>query len=197
MKLLIGDKDHFDFDDAVLMTQEQRDKFIDMMKELFSVVQLEKTDKFRLERLGDKIFARNWTTEELKYLLEIKDINTICEGLGRSWMSVDIKRGAFIPLFMVWAHEMGYDIVHGDIKSLIEKFVEDKELEKRERKEAKRNNSIEALQLKINKLNVKQDSIYRRRRVGLKYAEDEKILSDINAQILDLEHKISMGSSKL
>jgi hypothetical protein len=191
MKILIGDKDHIDFDEAVLMTPEQREKFIEMMKELFSVIQLESTDKFRLERLGDKIFARNWTTDELKYLLEIKDIDTICEGLGRSWMSVDIKRGEFIPLFMTWAHERGYDIVRGDTKSLIEKFIEDKELEKKERREAKKNNNIDALQRKIDKLSKKQESIYRRRRVGLKYPEDEKILSDIKAQIFDLEGKMS------
>lgn len=191
MKILIGDKDHIDFDEAVLMTPEQREKFIEMMKELFSVIQLESTDKFRLERLGDKIFARNWTTDELKYLLEIEDIYTICEGLGRSWMSVDIKRGEFIPLFMTWAHERGYDIVRGDTKSLIEKFIEDKELEKKERREAKKNNNIDALQRKIDTLSKKQESIYRRRRVGLKYPEDEKILSDIKAQIFDLEGKMS------
>ena len=172
------------------MTPEQRERFIEMMRNLFSVIQLENTDKFRLERLGDKIFARNWTNDELKYLLEIKDLDTICEGLGRSWMSVDIKRGEFIPLFMTWAHEKGYDIVHGDIKSLIEKFIEDKELDKKERREAKKNNSIDALQRKIDKLSKKQESIYRRRRVGLKYPEDEKILSDIKTQIFDLEEKI-------
>jgi hypothetical protein len=190
MKILMGDKGHIDFDEAILMTPEQREKFIEMMRNLFSVIQLENTDKFRLERLGDKIFARNWTNEELKYLLEIKDLDTICEGLGRSWMSVDIKRGEFIPLFMTWAHEKGYDIVHGDIKSLIEKFIEDKELDKKERREAKKNNSIDALQRKIDRLSKKQESIYRRRRVGLKYPEDEKVLTDIKTQIFDLEEKI-------
>ena len=190
MKILIGDKGHIDFDEAILMTPEQREEFIEMMRNLFSVIQLENTDKFRLERLGDKIFARNWTNDELKYLLDIKNLDTICEGLGRSWMSVDIKRGEFIHLFMTWAHEKGYDIIHGDIKSLIEKFIEDKELDKKERREAKKNNSIDALQRKIDKLSKKQESIYRRRRVGLKYPEDEKILSDIKTQIFDLEEKI-------
>lgn len=190
MKILIGDKGHIDFNEAILMTPEQQEKFIEMMRNLFSVIQLENTDKFRLERLGDKIFARNWTNAELKYLLEIKDLDTICEGLGRSWMSVDIKRGEFIPLFMTWAHERGYDIVHGDIKSLIEKFIEDKELEKKERRKAKKNNSINALQRKIDKLSKKQESIYRRRRVGLKYPEDENVLSDIKTQIFDLEETI-------
>lgn len=191
MKILIGDKGHIDFDEPILMSPEQREKFIEMMKELFSVIQLERTDKYRLDRLGDKIFARNWTTDELKYLLEIKDIDTICEGLGRSWMSVDIKRGDFIPLFMTWAHVKGYDIVHGDIKTLIEEFIEEKELEKQERREARKNNSIDALQRKIDRLNKKQDSIYRRMRVGLKYPEDESILSELKAQILDLKDLIS------
>lgn len=53
MKILIGDKGHIDFDEAILMTPEQREEFIEMMRNLFSVIQLENTDKFRLERLGD------------------------------------------------------------------------------------------------------------------------------------------------
>jgi len=191
MKILIGDKGHIDFDEPILMSPDQREKFIEMMKDLFSVIHLEKADEFRLDRLGDKIFARNWTIDELKYLLEIRDINTICEGLGRSWMSVDIKRGDFIPLFMSWAHEKGYDIVQGDTKSIIEKFIEDKELEKQARKEAKKHNSIDALERKIDQLNKKQKSIYLRRRVGIKYPEDENVLSDIKAQICNIEEIIS------
>ena len=33
MKILIGDKGHIDFDEPILMTPEQREKFIEMMKE--------------------------------------------------------------------------------------------------------------------------------------------------------------------
>ena len=93
-------------------------------------------------------------------------------------MSISREENLFL-YSCTWAHEKGYDIVHGDIKSLIEKFIEDKELDKKERKEAKKNNSIDALQRKIDKLSKKQESIYLRRRVGLKYPEDEKVLSDI------------------
>lgn len=197
MKILIGDKGHIDFDEPILMSPEQRESFVEMMRALFSVVHLEESDKFRLDRLGDKIFARTWTTDELKYLLEIKDIDTICEGLGRSWMSVDIKRGEFIPEFMSWAHERGYDIVQGDTKSIIEKFMEDKEIEKQERKEARKQQSsnVDVLKRKFDQLNKKQEAIHRRRRVGLKYPGDEEALSNLKAQIYDIEEKIKQKES--
>jgi hypothetical protein len=68
-------------------------------------------------------------------------------------------------------------------KAFIEKFMEDKELEKQERKDARKHNNIDALKRKIDQLIRKQESIYRRRRVGLKYPEDENVLADIKSAI--------------
>ncbi len=93
MRILKGDKGHYDFDGPILMSSVQRQDFEKMMRSLFSVVQFEQGEQPRVERLGDKIFARPWSLDEISCLYEIKDIDTVCKELGRSWMSVDIKRG--------------------------------------------------------------------------------------------------------
>jgi hypothetical protein len=197
MKILLGDKGHFDFDGPILMSPEQKKDFEKMMRELFTVIQFEQGEHFRVKRLGDKIFTRPWALDELRCLLEIKDINTVCRELGRSWMSVDIKRGEFMPDFMSWAYENGRDIIQGDTRNLIEEYIKDRELEKLERREQRKLEkvSIEKLREKIDHLNRKEKSIYERRRVGLKYPKDEKILSDIIGQIADIEEKIKLKES--
>lgn len=93
MKLLIGDKGNIDFDSPVVMDEHQRKKFIDFLKNMFKVVKVEETDHLRIERIGDKFFTKEWTSEEYALLLELEDTNKVAEMLGRSWMSVDIKRG--------------------------------------------------------------------------------------------------------
>lgn len=199
MKILIGDKGHYDLDGPILMSSEQKQDFEKMMRSLFSVIQIEQGEEPRVERLGDKIFARPWSLDELRCLLEIKDIDTVCKELGRSWMSVDIKRGDFMPDFMSWAYQNGRDIIQGDTRILIEEYIKDRELEKLERREERKleRTSIEELRKKIDHLNRKEKSIYERRRVGLKYPNDEKILSDIMDQIADIEEKIKLKESML
>jgi hypothetical protein len=192
MKILIGDKGHYDFDGPILMSSEQQQDFEKMMRELFTVIQIEQGKQFRVDRLGDKIFARTWTRDELRCLLDINDINTVCKELGRSWMSVDIKRGEFIPDFMLWAHMMGRDIIQGDTKSLIEEYLKARELEKQKRKDEKKlkNTFVKTLKREMDNLHKKQESIYQRRLVGLINPRDEKVLSKIVGQLSDIEKKI-------
>jgi len=127
MKLLIGDKGNVDFDSPVTMNEAQRKKFIDFLKNMFKVVKIEEIDTFRTERIGDKFFMREWTSEEYATLLELENTNKVAEMLGRSWMSVDIKRGAFIPDFLAWTSQKGKDPLKDDVKELIKEFMKEKE----------------------------------------------------------------------
>lgn len=198
MKILIGDNGHYDFDRPILMSPEQKQGFEKMMRKLFSVVQFEESEEYRYERLGDRIFARTWTTDELRCLLDFIDLNNVCKELGRSWMSVDIKRGEFIPDFMSWAHEKGYDILKGNIKNLIEEFMEEKELKKKEINEEKKQkrSNIKSLMTQKEKLTKKRESIYRRRGI-LEDPKDERSLAEIEKQIIDIDEKIKLGESDI
>lgn len=192
MKILIGDKGNVDFDESVQMSPKQKVEFLKFMRGLFDVVIEEEGEEHRSGRLGDKLFFRKWTSEELKILLEIEDTNKVCERLGRSWMSVDIKRGEFIPEFMYWAHIKGYDIVRGDTKKLIEEFMEEKEKEKQERRKARRakGNELPNLKRRLENLQGKLRAIDLRIRCGMKTPNDDNIISETKREIKEVEEAI-------
>lgn len=129
MKILIGDKWGVDFDAPIKMSSEQKDKFIGFLKTLFSVVEEEYTGELRVDRIGDKLFMKEWTPAELALLLEVetKDTDMVAEELGRSWMSVDIKRGEFIPKYLAWVRERGIDLLSANTKELIKEFMKEKQ----------------------------------------------------------------------
>lgn len=160
MKILLGDKGNIDFEDPVKMDDDQQKKFFTFLQNMFKVVKFERVDEFRTERIGDKFFMREWTFEEYANLLEIEDTDKVAEILGRSWMSVDIKRGGFIPYFLAWTSQKGKDPLKEDVKPLIKEFMKDhKELiENRSRKRKnirKIKKEIESLGERIQVLNSK------------------------------------------
>ncbi len=129
-----------DFDEPIKMTSRQRERFISFMKTLFSVIKEERTNKIRTERMGDKIFMRKWDYDEYELLLEVetKDTEKVAEELGRTWMSVDIKRGSFVPEYLYWAEREGKDLLREDTKKLIKEFMKTKEDLKRKRSEIRK-----------------------------------------------------------
>jgi dsDNA-binding SOS-regulon protein len=138
MELLVGDKGKIDFDAPVKMNIDQRKKFINFLKSIFSVVEIIESERVRTERLGDILFLKNWSVDEYAVLLEVEDTNNVAEMLGRSWMSVDIKRGEFLPTYLAWAKEKKIDIVKGDTKKLIKEFMKEHEDELRRRSEERK-----------------------------------------------------------
>jgi hypothetical protein len=138
MKVLVGNNGNVDLDGPMEMNKKQRKAFFEMMGSMFAVVQQEKSNVVRFERLGNKMFLRAWEPEEYALLLEIEDTKKISERLGRSWMSVDIKRGEFFSNFMIWVQRKGKDIIKDDVTGLIEEFLKEKENDKFLRKEKKK-----------------------------------------------------------
>jgi len=192
MKILIGDKGHVDFDGPILMSEDEYKQFIRMMKSLYAVVEIEKADDFRTERLGEKPFQKKWTEKELRFLLEIEDTDTVAEKLGRTWMSVDIMRGKYLPDFMMWVNEKGYDLVRDDIKILIEEYIKEKEKNKEELKQ-NRKRKKEELRLykeKVNGLEKKLKAINLRISCGHKIEGDEDHIRQIKNEIEKLKIKI-------
>ena len=131
MRILIGNKEHFsgsrnvDLGEAVLLSDEQRDAFIQIMKNLFEVVIVEPRIDYRDGRLGEGQFQRKWTDEEIDLLYKVDDdMETTCRKLGRSFMSVDIKRGSHIAEFTAIAAREGLNLTK-DTKKIIELYREE------------------------------------------------------------------------
>jgi hypothetical protein len=131
-KLLIGDKNHIDFASPIKLNDEQLKKFMTFLNDMFAVVQIQNVINFRNDRIGDKFFSVRWDSEEYAVLAKI-DINTrkVSEMLGRSWMSVDIKRGSIIPDLLTWLKKNGKTPTSENI----EEFLKTKDAEKTVRKQ--------------------------------------------------------------
>lgn len=140
MKILVGNKGNVDFDAPVPMTKVQQNSFIKLMKSIFhpDIIKIVETEEFRVDRIGDNLFQREWSAAELAKLLDVHtDTNETSEMLGRTWMSVVIKRGEVIPDLLKWANLKGYDLVKGDIEKIIEEYLQERKDLSKERREIK------------------------------------------------------------
>jgi len=202
MKILIGNNGGVDFDAPIKVNKDQKDKIIKFLKEMFRVVTIEKSSFFRSERLGDKFFMRRWTDDELAVLLEIENTERVAEMLGRSWMSVKIKRGYFIPYFLSWTQENRKDILKNDLKELIREFMRDKKEEvilRREHRKKKRK-----LEKEIEKLKEERDSWDSEKRrkmvelaITLGQLKNEDLEEYITKKKKEISNKISQLESNL
>lgn len=192
MKILVGDKGNIDFDGPIPMSSGRKKEFLMFMRSLFDIVTEEEGEEFRSDRLGEKFFGRSWTSDELKILLEIEDTNRICERLGRSWLSVDIKRGEFMPEFMRWAHQKGCDIMKEDTKKLIEEFMAEREEEKSKRRleRMEKRNEPKELEKKREDLLKMLQMIDIRIQCGQRLPEDDEIIVETKKELKEAEERL-------
>ncbi|KXB00509.1 hypothetical protein AKJ41_04000 [candidate division MSBL1 archaeon SCGC-AAA259O05] len=170
MKILIGDKGNVDFDEPVEMTKEQKDRFLQFLGSIFSVVEERRVSESRSDRMGDKVFRRKWTIDEYAVLLETEGTSKVAERLGRTWMSVDIQRGSFLPSYMAWAEKKGVDLVQENRKELIEEFLRDKQFVKEARKERRKS---------LRKLEKELESMEKREKeLDIDFLRDEKVITE-------------------
>ncbi len=193
MKIKVGDKGNVDFDGPIPLTESQQDQFIEFMKTIFNPVKKIEVNNFRTERLGNKLFNRKWDDpDEIALLLDVNiSLDKICENLGRTWMSVNIKRGEIIPDLMRWADIKGYNLIQGDTKEIIEKYLDKmKKIEKEKRtKKPSLKKEIDKIDDKIDKLYQRIESTKLGIRVGLLGPDSEEKIIKTEEEIMKLEDK--------
>lgn len=197
--ILVGDKGNVDLDSAVCMTDAQKDTFVSFLKELFSpeIVIETRTEEMRDERIGDKFFFREWHNEEYEKLLEIdtKTVEDLVEEIGRSWMSVNIKRGQFIPDYLEWISRKGKNLMTDDTKKLIEGFMKYRESQKQgkkilRQKKKKLLEKLEALQSPDRRKALQLNAIINKLDLKELIEEDNKKTTEIRKMILDIDNKL-------
>lgn len=198
--ILEGSKGKIDFEAPVEMTDQQYQDFIELLETIFveEAVQERTMEETRTDRLGDKHFAREWTAPEASLLYELEDTRAIANKLGRSWMSVDIKRGHFLPPFLDWVAENEHDLMRDDIKNLVEEYMEDKELRKQERKNIRKKiRNIESnIQKKRNEIDRVEDMLERGQPEEME-EKGKKTLQQAEEKIEQLEEKKEEFEKKL
>ncbi len=157
---LVAESGNVDFDGPVELNAEERARFLALLKRTFDsrVVEEETESEIRTDRIGDRAFVRPWTATEYAILLEPVGTEEMSRRLGRSWMSVVMKRGEFYGPFLEWANAKGRNLLKGDVEELIKEYLAEKRLltktATRERNEKRRR--IEQLESETRSLKEEQ-----------------------------------------
>ena len=139
MKLLKGDKGNVDFLKHVQLSELQKERLVNFLRNMFYNVELKETNSFRTDRLGDRSFMKEWEDKEYRLLFEIDKTNgEVSKKLGRSWMSIEMKRLYWLPLMLDFAAKKGVDIYKVDIKELVKEFLKEYREEISKRKEERK-----------------------------------------------------------
>lgn len=114
----MGDKGNVDFDEPIVATGEQIEKLVNFMKTIFAenIVEVGNLEEIRTDRVGSRNrWPRDWINNERALLYGIEDTQEIVEKLGRTWLSVNIMRGQFVPWFQEWLSEKRLEIKKGNM----------------------------------------------------------------------------------
>jgi hypothetical protein len=137
--ILKGDMGNIDFGSPIDLTKPEKEKFVKFLKTLFYSVKEEEVSTFRFERLGNKAFSKEWEKEEYEVLLDMeKDNAEASRLLGRSWMSIEMKRMFYIDEMMAYAKKKGINLFKAskiEMKKLIEDYIREHEEELAKRRE--------------------------------------------------------------
>lgn len=136
IKLLVGSKNHLDFEQPIEVTEVQKREFIDLLEKTFKIVEFEEVGDFTRNRLGQqKAFPCKWTNKEIYLLcLPTETTEDICLASGRSWFAIDHQRGSVNFEFSKWARETGIDITTGFTPEIVERYMKEKIQKKGEKK---------------------------------------------------------------
>jgi len=123
---IFASKTHIDLEAPIQMTGLQQEKFIEFLQNMFSDVSVYHDYPEAVKTMPEDMTKNHVTWEIDDYLALLEPISNAAveEQLGRSEMSVKMKRGAFVPYFYSWMSSKGY--IPPITKEMVEKFIEEK-----------------------------------------------------------------------
>lgn len=126
IKILVGDKGYVDFESPLSVSEKQKNLLLDLLRSLFSFVELELTDEFREYRIGEKkTYPRPWTAEEYDILLSSNSLDEASERLGRSGAAVQIRDGDWRWQLSAWCEKNKKNLFKGNRLQIIKEFIKE------------------------------------------------------------------------
>lgn len=124
MKVFFSSRGFVDFEAPVHMSDSQLDRFIAFMQEMFpGRIEVRDVDEKTKEGGPTESKIKDWGLNELHLLVGSGSNEHIGKKLDRTIMSVKMKRGNFVPSFMVWAKRNGCSLPPR--KEDLKRFVEE------------------------------------------------------------------------
>lgn len=135
--LLVGDKGKVDFEHPIKMTDVEFDAFKTKLKQMFDFVDVEPSITHHA-RLGTQVtYPREWSMDEEGLLLHPLNHHSIAERLGRSGMTVIMRRMKVSRPFRKWRHSQGRAFNMKTLKADIITFLKEREKQKQLRRKQK------------------------------------------------------------
>lgn len=121
-------KTHIDLEAPIQMTGVQQEKFIEFLQNMFPDISVVYDFQEASKTMPDDMKRTHiaWTIDDYLTLLEPISNEDVEEQLGRTEMSVKMRRGSFVPDFYSWMSSKGY--TPPITKEMVEKFVEERGL---------------------------------------------------------------------
>jgi hypothetical protein len=122
MKICVS-QTHVDLEAPIQMTDEQYGTFIDFFTDMFEDVEIKEVIEAERGPPGHGEHIK-WTVDDYLALLKPDDNIEIANAIGRSDMSIRMKRGSFIPEFLSWMNKKSYSEPY--TREMIEEYLEEK-----------------------------------------------------------------------
>jgi hypothetical protein len=125
VKIIVFESGLVDLEAPIQMTDAQRKQFIAFFQKNFGEVSVQDIEE-PVKNMGERESTpKKWTVEEFALLLGPETNEELTIAMGRTIMSVTIRRGGFVPEFLSWCEENEYRIPDGnDLLQLIKLYME-------------------------------------------------------------------------
>lgn len=120
---IITNGDFLDLETPIYMTESQKKEFVNFMEKQFGI-KTEEIIEPDIEEGEEKEPSeqKKWTAEEFCLLFDYSKTNSeLAKLLDRTEMSIHMKRGGFVPEFLVWAKNKKY--TNPITKKMIEEYL--------------------------------------------------------------------------
>jgi hypothetical protein len=117
---------HVDLEAPINMSEIQQEKFIEFMEIIcpdISVINVREISKKKPVK-DEPPNPKKWTVDDYFAILGAESNNELENKLGRTEMSVKMKRGTFVPDFYYWINSKGY--IAPITKEMVEEFLNER-----------------------------------------------------------------------
>jgi hypothetical protein len=195
--ILKGHRGNIDFSKPIEMNPEQRLSFITFMRNLFETIEEEEVKDLWRKRIGEKNFIRNWSTEEYILLISPDITNEeVSKRLGRSWMSIEMKRVFYIEEITKKANQKGINLYKADketIKKLVEEYMQENNLLKLKRKKERKEKNIQEKREKDELKRLKEEIQKDKKLIGLIPGLTKEKLEEKEKRLKELEERFELN----
>jgi hypothetical protein len=124
VKIIVSEDGGVDFATPIYVSEQKANKIIDFLRALVGDIEVQHVEEPHISYDRGPSSSKRWTREEYLELLKASSSEELEEKLGRSDMSIGMRRGDFLPLYLEWLRRKGL-LERREDHGVQEKFVDE------------------------------------------------------------------------